>query len=127
MGATARSRGDRCSITKTGLVSGYGDLRGQSVAQLGRSCEALKKDGLADRVAVVSLGDEIGLAAPQGKVDDAFRAWLQSQNLKPADVQPGAASWDQVKYTPNSAQPSYYYYSKLWSYRYGIGELKKLT
>ena len=128
MGATALNRQDRTTVSRDGaLVKGYVDLRGQNPAQLEKFCETLKKDGLADRVAVVSLGDEIGLAAPGGNVDAGFRAWLQSQKLKPADVDPAASNWEQVKYTPKSAIPSLLYYSKLYSHRYGIGELKKLT
>ena len=127
MGATALNRQDHSGVDRAGIVKGYVDLRGQTPAQLEKFCQDLKKDGLADRVAVVSLGDEIGLAAPSGNVDAGFREWLQSQKLKPADVVPGATAWDQVKYTPASAQPSLFYYSKIYAHRYGIRELKKLT
>lgn len=127
-GATALNHTDRTTVSRDGeLIKGYVDLRQQTPAQLEMFCQQLKKDNLADRIAVVSLGDEIGLAAPASKVDEDFRAWLQAQKLKPADVDPGAASWDTVKYTPKSAQPNLYYWSKIYSYRYGIRDIKKLT
>src|SRR5262249_26084115 len=45
------------------LVRGYIDVREQTPEQLEKLCQKLKAEGKADKIAVVSLGDEIGLAA----------------------------------------------------------------
>jgi hypothetical protein len=132
-GATALEQGTRERIDRGGLVRGYVDLRGQTPAQLEKYCQQLKADGLADRVAVVSLGDEIPLDVPPltPAVQAAFRTWLQKQGLKPADVDPAAANWDQVKLSPDkataTAKPRLYYHSQIYRYRYGIGQLKAQT
>jgi hypothetical protein len=132
-GATCLAKGTREAIERSGLVRGYLDLRGQTPAQLEKYCQQLKTDGLADRVAVVSLGDEIPLDVPPltPAVHATFRAWLQKQGLKPADVDPTAANWEQVKLRADKAttatKPKLYYYSRIYGYRYGIGQLKALT
>ena len=130
-GPTALNRTGPRDIDRTGLVRGYVDLRGQSPAQLEKFCQGLKANGLADRVAVVSLGDEIGLGAPPATDHAGFRAWLQTQKLKPADVDPAATTWQQVQFSPDkktaAAKPSLYYYSRIYGHRYGIRQLKALT
>jgi hypothetical protein len=132
-GATCLAKGTREEIERSGLVRGYIDLRGQTPAQLEKYCQQLKADGLADRVAVVSLGDEIPLDVPPltPTVHAAFRAWLQKQGLKPKDVDPSAANWEQVQLSADkataAAKPKLYYYSRIYGYRYGIGQLKALT
>ncbi len=133
VGATALIRNTDHSVEKDGgLVRGYIDVRDVPTPKLEDHCKKLKADGLADRIAVVSLGDEIGLAAPPAGDNAGFRAWLQSQKLKPADVDPDAGeSWDRVNYNPDpklaQSKPSLFYWSKIYSYRYGIRQLKERT
>lgn len=132
IGATGLNRLDIKGADKAvPLVRGYVDWRGQTVAQLEKSCQDLKKQGLADRIAVVSLGDEIGLGAPTGKVDEGFRTWLQGQKLKPADLDPAATTWEQIKYSPDKAvgatKPALFWYSQQYQHRYGIRQMKELT
>src|SRR5207302_3596858 len=67
MGATALSTGSRDDTLKDGLVRGYIDVRDQSPSQLEASCQKLAAEGRAERIAVVSLGDEISLASPPGR------------------------------------------------------------
>src|SRR5206468_848051 len=78
MGATALSTGSREDTLKDGLVRGYIDVRDQSPSQLEASCQKLAAEGRAERIAVVSLGDEIGLPSPPGRDHTGFRAWLRA-------------------------------------------------
>ncbi len=131
-GATALNRTTREGVDRDGsLVRGYIDLRGQGVAQLEQACKKLEADKLADRVAVVSLGDEIGLAPPPANDHTGFRAWLRGQGLTPADVDPQAKSWNDVRFTPAktsaASKPALFYFSRIYAHRYGIGKLKELT
>jgi hypothetical protein len=79
----------------------------------------------------VSLGDEIGLPPPPPNDHPGFRAWLRTRGLKPADVDPQAKSWDDVRFTPGKtaagSKPALFYYSHIYAHRYGIGKLKELT
>ena len=43
---------------------GYIDVRGQNPKQLEAFCQKLAAEGRAERIATVSLGDEIGLESP---------------------------------------------------------------
>ena len=113
-------------------LDSYIDVRGVPTDKLEEYCKKLKADGKADKVLVVSLGDEIGLDGAPANDHAGFRAWLKSQNLKPSDVDPNAGdSWDKVMYTPDLkntglASPLLYY-SKVYGYRYGIRQLKERT
>ncbi len=107
------------------------DVRGVETAKLEDYCKKLKADGKAERVAVVSLGDEIGLGGAAAGDHAGFRAWLKGQGLKPSDVDPAADSWEKVKYSPDAKPPSgpspLYYYSKVYGYRTGIRQLEERT
>ena len=130
-GPTALNRTGPQDIDRTGLVRGYVDLRGQSPAQLEKFCQDLKAKGLTERIAVVSLGDEIGLGAAPATDHAGFRAWLQTQKLKPSDVDPAASTWQQVQFSPEKktapTKPSLYYFSRMYGHRHGIRQLKALT
>lgn len=132
-GATALGRNVVEDVNdKSGLVQGYIDVRGQSVAQLEALCQKLKAEGRADRIAVVSLGDEIGLNTPRADDHAGFRAWLRTQNVRPADLDPAAGGdVNKLVYSPTpetaKSKPGLYYYSKLYAYRHGIRTLKELT
>jgi hypothetical protein len=132
-GATALTVGSANEIPADGpLVRGYTDVRGVPTDKLEEYCKKLKAEGKADRVAVVSLGDEIGLAAPPAGDHAGFRAWLQGRKLKPADLDPSFGDdWSKVVFSPSpetgKGKPALFYYSKLFGYRYGIGQLKQRT
>jgi hypothetical protein len=114
-----------------GPPRGYIDVRGQTPEQLEATCQKLRAEGKADGIAVVSLGDEIGLAAP-ADADAGFRAWLQAQGLKPADIDPAAGDdWNRVTYSvaPEGAtgNPGQFYHSRRYQHHYGIEAQKALT
>jgi hypothetical protein len=120
------------AVGEGGLRRGNIDVRHLPTNMLEDYCKKLKAEGKADNVAVVSLGDEIGLEGAPAGDHAGFRAWLKGQGLKPSDVDPAAGdSWDKVKYSPD-AKPAngpspLYYYSKVYGYRYGIRQLKERT
>jgi hypothetical protein len=131
IGATALTIGSRNEIPSDGLVRGYIDLRSVPTNKLAEHCEKLQAEGKANRIAVVSLGDEIGLAAPPAKDHAGFREWLKARNIKPAEIVPGTEDWNKIEYSPTPAtaksNPTLFYYSKIYSYRYGINQLKART
>lgn len=107
---------------------GYIDVRGE--ADLEAYCQKLKEQGLADKIAVVSLGDEIGLALPPADDHAGFRAWLAARGHKPADVVPSATAWEQVNYSPaadRAADPRGFYFSKLYQHHVGVEQQKART
>lgn len=133
VGGTGFTVGSRNEIPGDGkLVRGYIDLRDSATDKLEAQCKKLQAEGKADKIAVVSLGDEIGLAAPPATDHAGFRAWLKTQKVQPADLNPAAgADWEKVMYSPTAetakTNPGLYYYSKRYGYRYGIGQLKQRT
>jgi hypothetical protein len=115
-----------------GLIRGHIDVRGIPTPKLEEYCKKLKAEGKADKIAVVSLGDEIGLEVPKKDDHKGFHAWLKSKNLKPKDVNPAAGDdWSKILYSPaketSKTKPELFYYSKIYSYRYGIKQLKDRT
>jgi len=132
MGATALSTGSRDDTLKDGLVRGYIDVRDQSPSQLEASCQKLSAEGRAERIAVVSLGDEISLASPPGRDHTGFRAWLRAKGLQPAEVDPAAGNdWDRIAYSGSGdnarEKPTLFYYSELYRRHYGSEAQKQLT
>ena len=114
----------------TQRVDEYIDVRGVATDKLAEYCQKL--GARAQRIACVSLGDEIGLPAPGGpKVNEEFAAWLKTQNLQPKDVLPTAADWPQIIYHPKedikATQPGVYYWSKRFEYHFGIRAIKERT
>jgi len=111
--------------------SGYVDLRGKALEPLEAALKDLQAKGLAQQIASVSLGDEIGLPAPPTDDHEAFRAWLRGQGLKPDDVAPGAGSWEQIRYTadPSAARsnPRLFSFAKRYQYAYGIQACRPAT
>jgi hypothetical protein len=108
---------------------GYVDVRGDS--DLEKKCQEYAKQGVADKIAVVSLGDEIGLAAPPAADHDGFRRFLQAEGVKPSDVDPPAGGdWMKVNYTPTAdktKQPRLYYFAKRYQHHFGIQAQKART
>jgi hypothetical protein len=132
MGATALGRSSVDNVSGDGLIRGYIDVRSVATDKLEDYCKKLQAENKADKIAVVSLGDEIGLALPPAKDDKGFRAWLQSKQMKPSDVDPAAGNdWDKITYNPAPAtaktNPGLFHWSKIYGYRYGIKQLKDRT
>ncbi len=111
-------------------VDEYIDVRGVPTEKLAEYCQKL--GARAQRIACVSLGDEIGLPTPPAATATAeFVAWLKTQNLKPQDVLSGAPDWAAVAYHPKedikAAKPGVFYWSKRFEYHYGIQAIKQRT
>jgi hypothetical protein len=129
IGATALGRDNVEEQTSEGLIRGLIDVRGVPTAKLDDYCKKL--GDRAKKIAVVSLGDEIGLSAPAANDHKGFRAWLRTQKIEPGEVDANAKDLDQVLYSPSEAtstsNPRLYYWSKIYGYRVGIGQLKERT
>jgi hypothetical protein len=95
----------------TGLHA-YVDWRGKSPAELETLCQGLDAKRRAE-IAVVSLGDEIGLASG-GPVDAAaFDAYLRSQGVEPSEVP--------------AAGPPRHYWSERFRHAEGLRLVKQHT
>jgi hypothetical protein len=128
IGATALSK----EQTEGPGVRDHIDVRGVATKDLEAYCQKLKAAGHAERIAVVSLGDEIGLALPPATDHAGFRAWLKTQKIKASDLDPAAGDdIDKLTYSPTAetakTKPGLFYYSKLYGHRYGIRQLKERT
>jgi hypothetical protein len=115
--------------TDGSLVRAYIDVRDVPTDKLEQHC---KKMHAPDKIAVVSLGDEIGLAVPSAKDAAAYHEFLKGKGLKPADVDPAAGDdWSKVAFdlSPKLADknPGVYYWSHIYGYRYGINQLRDRT
>jgi hypothetical protein len=133
MGATALTGTRPEDLDGKGLQPrGYIDVRGVATAKLEEHCQKLKDSGKAGQIAVVSLGDEIGLASPPATDHAGFRAWVRSRSLKPADLDPAAGDdIDKLMYSPApdtaKTRPGLFYYSRIYAHRHGIRQLKERT
>lgn len=130
MGATALGKDSPEELKTRDLIRGYIDVRGVPTPKLEEYCKQLQKEKKADKIAVVSLGDEIGLGAPPAKDHEAFRGWLKGRGLKPAEVDPATkGDWEKVFYLPkmDKGRPEISYFSKLYAYHYGIQQLRERT
>lgn len=119
-------------LSKQELVRGYVGIHGVKTDEIAAVAQKLKAEGAADKVAVVSRGDEIGLPAPAADDHAGFRAWAQGRGLKASDADPGAGDdWSKVflSTTPETAKakPALFYFSKLYGYHYGIQTQKAAT
>ncbi|HET6882518.1 MAG TPA: beta-galactosidase trimerization domain-containing protein [Pirellulales bacterium] len=111
---------------------GYIDVRGQTPEQLDALGRQLAAKGNADKISVVSLGDEIGLQPPPAGEQSGFHNWLKSRQLAPADVDLAAGvDWAKIVFNDSpqtkASNPRLYYYSSLYRHHYGIAQQKKLT
>jgi len=133
MGATALVHNLNEAIAQdSGLIRGYIDVRGTPTPKLAEQCQKLQAEGKADKIAVVSLGDEIGLARPPATDHAGFRAWLKTRGVKPADIDAAAGDdYEKLTYSPGAdaakTKPGLYYWSQLYAYRHGIGQLRERT
>lgn len=110
---------------------GYIDVRSVPTPKLADHCAKL--GALQSNIAVVSLGDEIGLPNPRGnRINEEFQTWLKSQQLKPDDIVPTAkGDWSKISYNISAdyqkSHPGVYYWSKRYQYHYGIEAIKERT
>ncbi len=115
----------------SGQPGGYVDWRGAPPAALEANCTQLSA-AQRKNLAVVSLGDEIGLPEPSAAAATAdFTAFLKAQGLTPQQVDPAAADWAAIKYNPDPKlkpnNPGLYYWSTRYLYHYGIQAMKAQT
>jgi len=121
------------SDTKADAAGGRGmiDVRSVATAKLEAYCKNLGAN--AKNVAVVSLGDEIGLPSPRGaQAADAFRTWLKQLGKKPADIDPTAGSrWDRITFSADEklkdSKPGVFYWSQRFRFHHGIQAIKERT
>lgn len=115
-----------------GPIRGYIDVRDQTPEQVKAVTEKLAREGRADKIAVVSLGDEIGLPQPPEHHDAEFRQWLRDRKLNPGELDPASkGDWEKLVYSPDPAaakdHPGLYYYSRVYANRFGIARLKQVS
>ncbi len=91
--------GLRLTSSAAGTAS-YVDWRGQSPEQLEATCKKLSEAQRRD-IAVVSLGDEIGLPAPDAKAaTEGFVAFMKAHNLSATGVDPACGGdWSRLVYS----------------------------
>ncbi len=124
MGAPQLQRGGGHGV---GLV----DWRYVPTDKLEAQCTKAKAEGDPGAIRVVSLGDEISLAAPKADDHAAFRAWLRTR-VDPSFLDPAIGHrFDALAFSPGAetarTHPGLYYWSKLYAYRFGIRVLKERT
>src|SRR5262249_7643173 len=100
IGATALD-GNGLNDPPGGLIRGTIDVRDIPTPKLEEYGKKLKAEGKANKTAVVSLGDEIGLAEPPTTehIHAGFRQWLKSKGIKPSEADPAANDYDKIKYS----------------------------
>ena len=108
----------------------YLDVRSIPTDKLEAFCRKL--GGQAERIEVVSLGDEISLPRPHGDVHAQFRRWLKEHGVAPSELSPDFGSdYGKVVFDPDPERretaPGIYYWSHRFLYDYGIRQIKKRT
>ncbi len=103
------------------------DVRGVATKDLAAHCQKLKQDGKADRLKVVSLGDEIhiGDGAKSPDDDPAFRDFLNAKKLRAEDL--GLKSLDDAKLELKDKKSLLYYHSQMFSLERAIAHYKERT
>ncbi len=110
---------------------GYIDVRSVATPKLAEYCRKLGEH--SNNIAVVSLGDEIGLPSPRGAAaQGAFRDWLRARGMRPADVDPRAGNdWNRISFAIDAEsreqRPGTFYWSKRYQYHFGIQSIKERT
>ena len=112
-------------------INGYTDVRSVKTDKLAEHCTT-KLAARADKIATVSLGDEISLPKPRGKsLTEEFRAWLQTQGVPPSAVSRSAKSWEDIQYQSDpghkGTDPALYYWTRKYLHHYGIQKTKERT
>lgn len=114
------------------IAGTYVDWRGQSPEQLEETCKKLSETERRN-IAVVSLGDEIGLPAPDAKAaTEGFVAFLKSQGVAANEVNPASGGdWSKLVFSPDpnlkQSQPALYYWSLRYQHQFGIQAIKRQT
>lgn len=112
---------DLFALQSTKPEGGYTDVRGVKTDQLESFCR--EKLGVArESMAVVSLGDEIGLPRPPAKgAQQGFQEWVKAKGVGATDL----------RYDPGSknrlSDPAGYYWSNRYLHDYGIAKIKERT
>jgi hypothetical protein len=132
IGATALNAGTEGKSSDELVARESIDVRDQPAEKLRAIAAQLKASGRADKIATVSLGDEITLPAPSANASDAFRAWLKERAIQPSDLDPSFGDdWSHVVWSASpataNASPPLFYYSRLYQHHYGIAQQKALT
>ncbi len=114
------------------IAGTYVDWRGQSPEQLEETCKKLSETERRN-IAVVSLGDEIGLPAPDAKAaTEGFVAFLKAQGVAATEVDPACGGdWAKVVFSPDpqlkQSKPALYYWSLRYQHHFGIQAIKRQT
>jgi len=114
------------------IAGTYVDWRGQGPEQLEQTCKKLSESERRN-IAVVSLGDEIGLEAPNGKAaTEGFTAFLKSEGVSASDVDAASGGdWSRLVFSPDpklkQLKPGLYYWSVRYQHHYGIQSIKRQT
>lgn len=114
------------------IAGTYVDWRGQSPEQLEETCKKLSETERRN-IAVVSLGDEIGLPAPDAKAaTEGFAAFLKAQGVAATEVDPACGGdWSKLAFSPDpklkSSRPALYYWSVRYQHQFGIQAIKRQT
>jgi hypothetical protein len=111
---------------------GYMDVRSYDEERLRIYLEELKSQGVADKIGVVSLGDEIGLPRPAAADHDGFRQWLMRHGVKPNELVPAAGGdWTGIEYSADpklaASNPRLYYFARRYEHDFGIQAIKQRT
>lgn len=110
----------------------YVDWRGRGPEQLEATCRELTE---AERrnIAVVSLGDEIALPAPDAEAaTEGFVAFLKANRVAADEVDPSCrGEWSKIRYSPDpqlkKTKPGLFYWSVRYRHHYGIQTIKRKT
>jgi len=120
-------------LTSPEPVAGtYVDWRGQSPEKLQETCKKLSETERRN-IAVVSLGDEIGLPAPDAQAaTEGFVAFLKAQRVAASEVDPASGGdWSKVAFSPDlqlkKSKPALYYWSLRYRHHFGIQAIKRQT
>jgi hypothetical protein len=120
-------------LTSSELGPGsYVDWRGQSPEQLEATCKKLD-EVQRQNIAVVSLGDEIGLPAPDAKAaTEGFVTFLKTEGVTANQLDPGSGGdWTKIRFSPDpkmkETRPGLYYWSLRYQHEYGIQAIKRQT
>jgi hypothetical protein len=103
------------------------DVRGVATQDLAAHCKKLKAEGKADRIKVVSLGDEIHIGGHAKSPDDdpAFRDFLKRKSYDPKEL--ALATLDEAKLELKDQKSLLYYSSHIFAFEKALDEYKQRT
>ena len=133
MNDTSACAAHKCYGSGRGLASAYAKTA-NATALREQVREAYA--GSEHCMGVITLGDEIGLPTPKETGDDpaldaAFVDWLRTTQGVHSAEGAGCASWETCHYNStaslNTSNPKLYFFSKSYSYTYGIEYYRNIT